>query len=139
MNTRVTQAWRAWSRGPSSDEITRRARVPGSAESGPFSASVSAGPCGFDAIDDFQIRPRSGFENIGADARSAIGATVVFNGRFSLGAMCGGGCRGLITDAVKYANTRRSPPARSWYRSDDESRRIAVRIKHAQYRRMLDT
>jgi len=28
-------------------------------------------------------------------------------GRFSLGAMCGGGCRGLITDAVKYANTRR--------------------------------
>ena len=52
---------------------------PASAESGPFNASVSAGPCGFDAIDDFQVRSRSGFENIGADARSAIGATVVFN------------------------------------------------------------
>ena len=28
-------------------------------------------------------------------------------GRFSLGAMCGGGCRSLITDSVKYASTRR--------------------------------
>jgi alkylation response protein AidB-like acyl-CoA dehydrogenase len=28
-------------------------------------------------------------------------------GRFSLGAMCGGGCRSLITDSVKYANARR--------------------------------
>src|SRR5688572_4068777 len=28
-------------------------------------------------------------------------------GRFSLGAMCAGGCRGLITDSVKYASTRR--------------------------------
>jgi alkylation response protein AidB-like acyl-CoA dehydrogenase len=28
-------------------------------------------------------------------------------GRFSLGAMCGGGCRGLITDSVKYASQRR--------------------------------
>jgi alkylation response protein AidB-like acyl-CoA dehydrogenase len=28
-------------------------------------------------------------------------------GRFSLGAMCAGGCRGLITDAVKYASARR--------------------------------
>jgi alkylation response protein AidB-like acyl-CoA dehydrogenase len=28
-------------------------------------------------------------------------------GRFSLGAMCGGGCRGIIGDAVKYASQRR--------------------------------
>src|SRR5688572_16068198 len=42
--------------------------------------SLSASDCGVDAIDDFQVRPRGGFENIGADARSAIGATVVFNG-----------------------------------------------------------
>ena len=28
-------------------------------------------------------------------------------GRFSLGAMCGGGCRGLIDDSVKYASSRR--------------------------------
>jgi len=28
-------------------------------------------------------------------------------GRFSLGAMCGGGCRGLVTDSVKYATQRR--------------------------------
>jgi alkylation response protein AidB-like acyl-CoA dehydrogenase len=28
-------------------------------------------------------------------------------GRFSLGAMCAGGCRGLITDSVKYASSRR--------------------------------
>src|SRR5687767_6529137 len=28
-------------------------------------------------------------------------------GRFSLGAMCGGGCRGLIGDSVKYASQRR--------------------------------
>jgi alkylation response protein AidB-like acyl-CoA dehydrogenase len=28
-------------------------------------------------------------------------------GRFSLGAMCGGGCRALITDSVKYASQRR--------------------------------
>ena len=28
-------------------------------------------------------------------------------GRFSLGAMCGGGCRAIITDAVKYASQRR--------------------------------
>src|SRR5688572_8070701 len=28
-------------------------------------------------------------------------------GRFSLGAMCAGGCRGLIADSVKYASTRR--------------------------------
>lgn len=28
-------------------------------------------------------------------------------GRFSLGAMCAGGCRGLITDSVKYATQRR--------------------------------
>ncbi len=28
-------------------------------------------------------------------------------GRFSLGAMCGGGCRGLIGDSVKYASSRR--------------------------------
>src|SRR5262245_1696197 len=28
-------------------------------------------------------------------------------GRFSLGAMCAGGCRGLITDSVKYASQRR--------------------------------
>jgi alkylation response protein AidB-like acyl-CoA dehydrogenase len=28
-------------------------------------------------------------------------------GRFSLGAMCAGGCRGLITDSVKYATERR--------------------------------
>src|SRR6186713_191114 len=28
-------------------------------------------------------------------------------GRFSLGAMCAGGCRGLVTDSVKYATQRR--------------------------------
>jgi hypothetical protein len=52
-----------------------------------FTASVGAGLRGFDAIDDFQVRPRGSFENIGADARSAIGATVVFNGEHCL-ALC---------------------------------------------------
>src|SRR6185436_10086548 len=52
-----------------------------------FTVSVRAGLRGFDAIDDFQVRPRGGFENIGADARSAIGATVVLNGEQCL-ALC---------------------------------------------------
>ena len=34
---------------------------------------------GFNTIDDFQVRSRGGFENIGADASAAIGPAVMFD------------------------------------------------------------
>lgn len=56
-------------------------------------------------LQDAQVPAGNVLGEIGKGHKVAL--NTLNYGRFSLGAMCAGGCRGLINDSVKYATTRR--------------------------------
>ena len=66
---------------PSSEEITRRPERWDQLDAGPSTLRSTLAFAASMRLMTSRVRSRSGFENIGADARSAIGATVVFNGQ----------------------------------------------------------